>query len=90
MKKNIPQVEALLELIDVLKRLPDFQMQHLANIEREFAEIEIDGDEMSDERAEDIFTETINVFDSMVDSYAHIRKQASEIADTTFKYWSIS
>ena len=90
MKKSIPQVKALLELIDVLKRLPDFQMQHLANIEREFAEREIDGDAMSDERAEDIFTETINVFDSMVDSYAHIRKQAREIADTTFKYWSIS
>ena len=90
MAKNIPQVEALLGLIDVLKRLPDFQMQHLAEIEREFTEREIDGDAMSDERAEDIFTETINVFDSMVDSYAHIRKQAKKIADDSFKYWAVS
>ena len=37
MAKNIPQVEALLGLIDVLKRLPDFQMQHLAEIERVYS-----------------------------------------------------
>ena len=89
MKKKFSQRECLIELIDALKKSHDWDYSDLAAIENELADYGFQAEEISDERAEDLFTGLVHSLEYTIERFSNIRNQAKKIANKHFKYWKV-
>lgn len=88
--KKFSQRECLVELIATLKKLHDCDYSDLADVEEELADYGFQAEEISDERAEELFTGLVDDMDGTIERLLNIRKQAKKIADKHFKYWKVA